>query len=265
MPGELRHFELVAGDIESDVVRTVLGWLGRKPAKSSIEARALTTGTWGIASDELAVGWAHVDALKYRQVRRGSDEPEVLVSELDVELRDVVWRGQCPLNPSLDVLVAVYPLFATEARREIALGFSPTAPSERTRPGLFDLLLRYAREWLASPEGVEETQVVTSHYRTQERALRPAFLTELELALVAAPIAADRGPFAAIVAAELRVTTMLDHLSMLTASPQSFLAAIATGAALRLGESPIRVGKVEHVEPYIDADTARAIAAWAAG
>jgi hypothetical protein len=124
--------------------------------------------------------------------------------------------------------------------------------------------LRNTREWLASPEGLDETRVVTSEYRTQERKLRPAFLTELEIALASAPVAADRGPFAAIVSAELGLTTLLDQLGMLTTSPHAFLAAVATGAALRLGESPIRVGKVEHVEPYIDAETSRAIAAWAA-
>jgi hypothetical protein len=264
VPGELRHFQLEPAVLETDIVDVVRGWF-RKGPKARIEPQALTTSTWGIDCGHGAVGWPAITSLAYRQVRRAGDDHNPLMSELDVELSDAVWRGECALEPLLDVLVEVFPLFAEEARREVALGFSAGGPSEPARAGLFVELLRNAREWLASPEGAEETQVVSGEYRTQERRLRPTFTTELELALAGAPIAADRGPFAAIVAAELRVTSLLDHLRTLTTSPHPLLAAIAAGAALRLGESPIRVGKPEHVEPYIDAETSRAIMAWAAG
>jgi hypothetical protein len=88
----------------------------------------------------------------------------------------------------------------------------------------------------------------------------------LRLALVdCRAAAADPRPLAAVLAAELGETRLLETLCSLSACPHPLVAAVCRAAALRLGADVKRIGAVEEVCDFVaDADL-RELGAWARG
>jgi hypothetical protein len=268
VPGDLQHVSLEAGNADVDLFASIAALFGRRAQGKRLVCTPLTVETWGIAdfaAGQQVTPWAKIVGVAHRKIERGSGDSRQAYSQVDVELDDRILRGERAYEVMLELLAEEHPRLAVENRRPIALGLDGAATSERAHAGLFGDLLGRARAWLQSDDGLEATTQVGGDYRVAERKLDPGFLAELEVALVDAPGRSERGPFAAIVAAELRLGALEDALAALTSSPQPFVAAVAIGAALRLGVSPIRVGKVARVEPYIDADASRAITTWGAG
>lgn len=263
VPGDLRHVVLDAGARDFNVFDSLAALFGRQPRSKRINCTPVTIEIWGVAADGLAIPWAQVTHIVHRKVDRGSDNNRVFYSQLDFELDDQILRAEAEYAVMLDVLADLHPKLSHESTRPVALTLDRARSAEGAES--FERLLSAARTWLASDEGRTATICVEGDYRKAKRVLQPELLQELKIALVEAPTAGDRGPFAAIVAAELGVVSLEDELAALTSSALPLAAAVSIGAALRLGVSPIRVGKPEHVEPYIDATTAREISAWASG
>lgn len=263
MPGELRHVVLQAGARDFDVFQSIAELFGRRPPGLRINCTPVTVEIWGVAADALAIPWGQIRRIVHRKVERGSGDNRVLFSQLEFELDDQILRAESEYEVMLDVLADLHPKLSHESTRPVAMSLDRARSASGAES--FEQLLGAARTWLASDEGRSATTRVEGNYRKAQRVLAPELVQELKIALVEAPAEGDRGPFAAIVAAELGVVALEDELAALTSSALPLAAAVSIGAALRLGVSPIRVGKPEHVEPYIDAATSREISAWALG
>jgi hypothetical protein len=263
VPGELRHVALDRGFPDLDIVAAIAALFGRRRTGKPIRHVAVTVETWGLAVDGSVIPWRQVASVAHRKLNRGSRETPREFSQLEFELSDRILRAEHDYELSLDLLALMFRALRHES--ECLIATSLTGGAEPARLGLFDQLLTRTRGWLASDAGRAETTVIEGDYRNAERSADAAFVCRLADFLSEAPHDADRGPVAAIVAAELGLGSLENQLAALVSSAHPFVAAVATGAALRLGVSQIRVGKVDHVEPYIDAETSRAIAAWAGG
>ncbi len=253
---------LARGFPDLDVVAAIAALFSRRPAGKPVRRVAVTVETWGLSAAGSVIPWSQVVGVTHRKLNRGSRENPREYSRLEFELRDRVLRAEHAYELSLDLLAQMFRAIRHESACLIATGLAHGA--EPARPGLFDELLTSSRAWLASEEGRGETTVIEGDYRSAERAIDGRFVRRLASLLSESPADTDRGPVACIIAAELGISSLENQLAALASSAHPFVAAVATGAALRLGVSKIRVGKVDHVEPYIDADTSRAITAWAA-
>lgn len=245
-----------------NIVADIAALFGRRPTGKPIRRVALTVETWGISVAGSVIPWCQVVNVAHRKLYRGSRDNPRVYNQLKFELGDRILRAERDYELGLDLFAEMFRAIHHESACLIATSLAGGA--EPARLGLFDKILTGARGWLASDAGHAEATVIEGDYRNAARSADAAFVRRLAGFLSAAPHDADRGPVAAIVAAELGIGSLENQLAALGSSAHPFVAAVATGAALRLGVSKIRVGKVEHVEPYIDADTSRAITAWAA-
>ncbi len=237
----------------------------QKPASKRVLCAPVEIHQFGVNLDGEAIPWPALVAIRYEDVKRSDGDSTILRSQLELELSDRVVRAERGFDTFAASLDLLHPLFAKEAHRSIALGLDRACPTQETSGSLCDDLLRRARSWLESAEGQDAIWEVSGEYRSHERTLRPAFLTQLEVALVGAPDGPDHGAFAAVVAAELGIESLLDAVTELTRSPHPFVAAVAVGAAVRLNVALWRVPKLPDIAPFLDETNVAAIGRWARG
>jgi hypothetical protein len=263
VPGELRHITLRRGYPDLDVLLESLfaRLIGRKRKGKPWRYAPVTVGPWGIGVHDETIAWWQIPRVLYLTLNRGTTDNPRLFSQLDFELGDSIVRAVGAHDLSLSLLADLHPQIAFESSRRVALTLD--GRSEKTASS-FDELLAAVRLWLQSDEGRATTTRIEGDYRNAKRALHPDLEGRLSAALRDAPTGADPGPFAAIVGAELGIEALGNPIAAMASSPHPSVASVAIGAALRVGVSPIRVGRVAQVEPYLSAQESRAITAWAA-
>ena len=148
----------------------------------------------------------------------------------------------------------------------IALDLDGDRPSGRIHETQVEPLLSAARSFLASGAGYAALALPSASYRTSwTRAASADTLDILRAVLVGRDAEPhDRRPFAAVVAAELKATELVDELIALVDSPHPLVASVAKAAALRLGAPTSRVGSLDEVEAFLapaDLDALRLFAA----
>src|SRR4029077_1774575 len=74
--------------------------------------------------------------------------------------------------------------------------------------------------------------------------------------------AKDPRPFAAVVAAEIHATSLVDELIELVQSPHPVVSAVAKVAAAKLGAAQARVGVLDEVAPFLMNRDVEALAEW---
>jgi hypothetical protein len=176
--------------------------------------------------------------------------------------------GRAPGSVALERLETHLESYAEEAACPLALDLDGREGLDAAYEANFELLLAEARRLIHSGELCGRLQAIPVSYREHgawralgtsadtTRVLRKTLLGEFE-----GP--ADPRPLAAILAAELGATELRDALVAFVTAPNPLLAAVARGAALRLGAAAKQVGAVDEVRDFLPATDLEHIRAWA--
>jgi hypothetical protein len=257
-----------AGLVATGAVARAFGW-GRKDPRES--ARAMAIVPWGVLLEGVdrtrILRWPAIIRVQL-QTLHGRDQgtPTTRYSVVTVETPHERFVGRAPGTLPLERLAAHLSAYAEEASHRIALdlegGRSGEGPSEPDA----ELVLASARAYLATAPAIGRLGLSPAGYRDTAAHTASARAT-FELAAILrdrTPREIDPRPFAAVVAAELAATGVIDELVALVQSPLPLLAAIAKVAATKLGVSKARVGTLDEVEPFLLRRDVEALAAWQA-
>ncbi len=245
---------------------------GEDSAESLASARlALALVPWGVLVESRgglrALRWAAVKNVEMTVVHGRDDlTPVTKFSQVRIDTSGGALVGYASGAAPLDRLVAHLGAYAGEQDCAIALDLDGDRPSGRVHETQVEPLLSAARSFLASGEGYAALALPSASYRTTwTRAASDDTIDILRAVLVgrdAEPY--DRRPFAAVVAAELKATELIDELIALVDSPHPLVASVAKAAALRLGAPTSWVGSLDEIEAFLapaDLDALRLFAA----
>lgn len=260
---------LAAGAIGA--VTTVLVARLRGPTARGLVARQapMAIVPWGVlVHSELTprvLRWAAVRSVEVAFVHEMDHAtPATRWSVVTIATERELLGGRVRGGVSLERLEAHLERYAEEAARPVAGDLDgATALDDGLEPG-FELLLNQARRLLDTGALSERLSLSPVSYRAA-RAARPSAeaLALLSSALDAGLDApADPRPLAAVIAAELSATALLDAIADLTTSPHPFVAAVSRAAALRLGADPKRVGALDEVAEFVATSDLERIEAW---
>ncbi len=234
----------------------------RQRAGKPLVCLPLRLRPWGVLTEQGPLPWRVILGATHHQVVRGTGDRREPWSELELELADRRVRAELPLTTMLEGLEALVPRFRADNDRLIALGLEPDAARAAPTERVLEELLDAARQWLASPEGKAQTHESKRDYRGSEEQLHPELIPQLRRRLLEQPVAAEHAPFAAVVAAELGIEELREDLCALVLSPHPAVAAVAIGAAQKLGAHPSRVGRIHDLEPFLPSQSSQAIERW---
>jgi hypothetical protein len=247
---------------------------GRGPLSRGLGLRqvAMAIVPWGVRVDsELGLRllrWAAVRSVNVDFVHEMDHAtPSTRWSLVTIETDQELLGGRAAGGVSLECLEAHVRSYADEAARPVALDLDGQRPLEPGFEPAFEQLLCEARRMLHAGDLGERLQLPPGSYREAGSRRSTARACELlRLALVdCRAAAADPRPLAAVLAAELGETRLLETLCSLSACPHPLVAAVCRAAALRLGADVKRIGAVEEVCDFVaDADL-RELGAWARG
>jgi hypothetical protein len=229
------------------------------------DAVAMAIVPWGILvqPDQAprVLRWAAVKNVQV-DVIYGSDEgtPSTLWSVVTIETDHERLAGRAPGAVAIERLIAHVDAYAEEQAQAVALDLEGHRAAEGPFEPVFEPLLSAAREAIAaSGPGSTRLGLPAWGYRGGVDAATPETIAVLRSLLAdRAPRSPDPRALAAVLAAELGVKALAPDLVALVQSPHPVVAAVAKGAAQKLGVEPARVGAITEVAPFLhdlDVDT----------
>jgi hypothetical protein len=262
---------LLSGGIAS--ILSGLALRGAGPTTAVTGSARMAIVPWGVfvetAESPRILRWAAVRSVEIETSRaRRRLAWAAQSSRVVIETERERFVGEALGAVPLERLVVHLEAYANEQATPVALeldaGDDGGDTLEAVEPGC-EMLLAIAREWLDSAAAVARLGLSPAGYRrTGARAATPRAVDVLRLALRdRTPRAADRRPFAAVVAAELHARELVPDLVALTQCPHPLLAAVARQSARRLGASRTKTGTLDEVAPFLfEVDRTR-LEAWA--
>jgi hypothetical protein len=211
--------------------------------------------------------WPGVERVESKVIY-GSDTgtPESLWSVVTVETSREKLSGRAPGAVPLEQLQVHVDAYAREAAHVVALDLGGSEPGEGPLEPEVEPLLEAARAYIVGAPASDRLGLPSSGYRrTSAKATSARAVSELRGVLrdrVAKPI--DPRAFAAVIAAELGATDLIDDLLALIQCPHPVIAAVARVAAKKLGVSSSRSGGVDEVAPFLMDQDVSALEKWAA-
>ncbi len=246
---------------------------GRGPASPGgrAEQAPMTIVPWGVLVHSeptpRVLRWAAVRGVDVAFVHEMDHAtPSTRWSVVTIRTAREVLGGRAPGGVSLEGLEAHVSSYASEAARPVALDLDGSSSFDADFDPDAERLFESARRLLSSGDLIDRLSLAPASYREA----RPRQLTSdavLALgAILAGPVdtPGDPRPLAAIVAAELGATSLLDAVVAITTSPHPLVAAVARAAAMRLGAPVKRVGSVREIADFLPESSLSAIEAWIA-
>jgi hypothetical protein len=172
--------------------------------------------------------------------------------------------GRAPGSIGLERLEAYLDRYTEEACRPVSLDLDGQTALDALLEPAFERLLSEARRLRSSGELRERLVLIAKGYR--DPGADPLPETDRVLAVVLASgldAPADPRPLALILAAELRAHSVASQVIALTTSPNPLVAAVARGAALRLGADVKRTGALDEIDAFLPDQELAQIRAWA--
>jgi hypothetical protein len=258
-----------AGIVAVGMAARAIGW-PRATAPENV-VRGLAIVPWGVLVEDAdrtrILRWPAITRVQV-QTLHGRDQgtPTTRYSVVTIEAGREHFVGRAPGGLSLERLAAHVASYAREASHRIALDLDGARSGEGPSEPDAELVLSSVRAYVATTQAAGRLELPLSGYRQTGARLASTRATS-ELSRVLRDRSArevDPRPFAAVLAAELSASGVLDDLVELVQSPLPLLAAIAKIAAIKLGVSKARVGTLEEVEPFLLRRDVEALAAWQA-
>jgi hypothetical protein len=187
-------------------------------------------------------------------------------SLVTVETEHERFTGRAVGAVSLERLMVHLDAYAREAAHRVALDLGGEQASEGpTEPDCEPLILA-ARAWVESGAGSEVLDLPPAGYRNGALHKGGGRAVEVLGSVLRDRLArrVDPRAFAAVVAAEIRATELVDDLVLLVQSPHPVIAAVAKVAARKLGAPTARVGALDEVAPFLMGPDVDSLASWAA-
>lgn len=227
---------------------------------------------WGVLihspSEPRVWRWGALESVEVRYVHEMDDAtPLVKWSVVTLASRRETLVGRAPGYVALDRLEAHLPAYRKEAARAIALDAAGAEVALSDIEPVFSRLLDYARRVVRSPAVLGELGLRCPGYRGgHARPLGADALAVIER-WISEPddTNADKRPLAALLAAELRASTLVDRLLPMVTSPHPFVAAVARAAALKMGADLRRVGALSELSEFIAEPELEAMERWGLG
>jgi hypothetical protein len=223
---------------------------------------------WGVLleSDDRssALHWAGIDRVETDTVYgRDLGTPTTRYSLVTIETARERLVGRAAGAVSLERLTIHLPAYAREASHRVALDLDGERAADGPSEPTCEPLLSSARAYVASGTASDRLDLPAKSYRQNGAAGGDRAMGELRAVLRDRTAhAIDPRPFAAVVAAEIGATPLIDELVDLVQSPHPVVAAVAKVAAQKLGVSKTRVGALDEVEPFLLRRDVEALAAW---
>jgi hypothetical protein len=227
---------------------------------------------WGVlihsAREPRMLRWGAITSLDVRYVpEMDSVTPLVRWSVVTLRTARETLVGRARGCLALDRLEAHLGSYASEAGKPIALDPAGSEVLYSDFEPAFSRLLDQVRAIVRAPERLPELGLSSRGYRggglvrLGERGIANLrdWLTE-----GLPDQAGDRRPLAALLAAELEATSLLEPLVSMVTAPHPFVAAVARAAALRLGADVRRVGALEELVDFVAAAELDAMRDWLA-
>ena len=242
---------------------------GQRRGASGSSRLALALVPWGVLVESgggsRALRWAAVKNVEMTIVHGRDDlTPITRFSLVRIDTAGGALVGYASGAAPLDRLVAHLGAYAGEQDCAISLDLEGERAPGRNHEPQCEPLFSAARSFLDSGAGYAALALPSATYRTAwSRAASDDTLDILRAVLAgrdAEPV--DRRPFAAVVAAELHATSLVDELIALVASPHPLVASVAKAAALRLGAATSRVGSLDEVAAFLAPADLDALTAW---
>lgn len=231
---------------------------------------AMAIVPWGVLvhpeEKSRVLRWPGVERVDARVIY-GSDTgtPESLWSIVTVETSREKLSGRAPGAVAIERLQVHVEAYAREASHVVALDLSGAEPGEGPLEPEVEPLLEAARAYIVGAPASDRLGLPASGYRrTSAKATSARAVAELRSVLrdrVAKPI--DPRAFAAVIAAELGATDLIDDLLALIQCPHPIIAAVARAAAKKLGVGTSRAGSLDEVAPFLMDQDVSALEAWA--
>jgi hypothetical protein len=208
---------------------------------------------WGVLVEteerSRALHWAGIDRVKTDVVYgRDLGTPTTRYSLVTIETAHERLVGRAAGAVSLDRLFIHLGAYAREASHVVALDLDGQSAADGPSEPSCESLVSAARAYVASG-------VAAGRLDLPARSFRRVLLDRTAHAV-------DPRPFAAVVAAELHASPLVDELVELVQSPHPVVAAVAKVAASKLGVRVARVGALDEVEPFLMRRDVEALAAW---
>jgi len=243
--------------------------MGPLAQRSSLDARHFSIVPWGIVvhADEMprVLRWAAIREISVEGVHRMDHAtPSTRWSVVTIRTERETFGGRAPGNVELETLEANFERYAAEAARPLALDLDGRVPLEGLLEPSFERLLSEARRLMASGELSERLALEPKSYRDVGSAPCPETRRALRAVLESSLDAeADARALAAVLAAELGAEDLSTAVTGLTLSPNPVVAAVARGAALRLGAGLAKVGALDELSEFVLEGDLSEIRAWA--
>ncbi len=224
---------------------------------------------WGILveSDHAvrALRWAAIARVQLQMVHgRDQGTPTTRWSLVTVDTANESFSGRALGAVPLERLTVHLAAYAREAGHRIALDLHGYRAGEGPIEADCESLLMAARSWLRSAPASQMLELPSGGYRlaTHLSPSRRAIEVLGEVLRDRTAREVDPRAFAAVVAAELHATELVDELVALVQSPHPVIAAVARVAAHKVGVPTSRVGALEEVAPFLLGRDVEALSAW---
>jgi hypothetical protein len=231
--------------------------------------RGMAIVPWGVLLDfddrARVLRWPAVTRVSVRGVHgRDGGTPFTRYSIVTVEAGSERFLGRASGSPPLDRLSAHLADYADEASHRIALDLDGETHGEGPSEPDAELVLAAARAYLQTSAAADRLGLDRGGYRHRGGPAAGGKTASVLGAVLADRTAreVDPRPFAAVVAAELGVSAVLEVLISLVQSPLPLLAAVAKVAATKLGVARSRVGSLDEVEAFLLRRDAEALSSW---
>jgi hypothetical protein len=244
--------------------------LGGAPLLGRSDAVSMAIVPWGIlVQPDVAprvLRWAAVKEVHVEMIhtRDGGGTPTTLWSVVTIETEHELLAGRTPGAVYIERLIAHVSAYADEQAQAIALDVKGSASVNVAFEPVVEPLLSAARTSLAGV-GPDSTflGLPASGYRRASGASQETVGLLRQLLSDRAPRSPDPRPLAAVLCAELGISSLAGELVALVQSPHPILAAVAKAAAHKLGAVAAKVGAISEVAPFLDDRDVEALAAWA--
>ena len=250
---------VVAGVIVS--VASALALRGATTTRMTLKSARMAIVPWGVL--------VHADEspriLRWAALRELSVSPRVgrifrgqLASRVTVVTEHDRFEGEALGIPAWGKLGDHLDAYAREQSSPLALDLDGELAADVLEPEC-ESLLAAARTWLTTGAASRRLGLMASGYR------RVSTLASTSTALIElrdvlrdrTPKRADPRAFAAVLAAELSAESLVPELLALTQCPHPLVAAVARGAAQRLGVPKAKTGSLDEVAPFFTWGTDR--------
>jgi hypothetical protein len=270
--GLMREIGLAEAALAACLAATGVALLWRRaraPFRVSTSATPFALVPWGVLVDDeqepRTLRWAAVRSLHVHTLYgRDGATTSTLHSLVTLETDHERFAGRTAGAVPLDRLLVHMESYAREQERRLALDLE----GEVVGPGLlepqFDRLLSAALDVIHTAPSSQRLGLEGSYRMTGMRAGEHTSDSLRAILRDRARHQLDRRPLAAILAAELRLTELVQDLIPLVQSPHPIVAGVAKVAALRLGASHARIGHIDEIAPFLSPDDVESLTAFAA-